>query len=204
MTKRNIKIIGFSAAVVLLFFIYFSSQNEVDLENYIEIVEAKRTESDGFMRNSDQSPFQDSLKLSYHGLNYFPPNPDYRVQAIIKPVEAAEQLIIPTSDGKKRRYEKFAYAEFKLAGDRHRLLLLKEVGGDDTIFTAFADETSGESTYGGGRYLDLKFKNARQITIDFNFAYNPYCAYNYTFSCPLPPPENILTIPIMAGEKNYD
>jgi len=204
--NRHLKVALISLGVIGAFFVYISSQSEEDLEQYIQVIEQKRKENDQFMRTSEASPFQDSLRDQYKGLNYFPIDPAYRVQAIIKPIEKIDHLIIGTSDGKKERYLKFAYAEFKLAGERHRLLLLKPVGfGDkDVIFTAFADATSGEGTYGGGRYLDLRFKNARQITLDFNLAYNPYCAYNATFSCPFPPKENILPIPILAGEKNYD
>ena len=73
-----------------------------------------------------------------------------------------------------------------------------------TLFLAFADETSARETYGAGRYLDLKkIGGATEIELDFNRAYNPYCAYAEGFSCPLPPPENILKIAIRAGEKTY-
>ncbi|MEQ9423040.1 MAG: DUF1684 domain-containing protein [Cyclobacteriaceae bacterium] len=203
--NKNLKVFGASLAVVAAFFYFISNQIEEDNAEYLSAIEKKRAEIDEFMRTSDQSPFQDSLTMNDSGLNYYPPNPKYRVQAVINRLEVRDQMIIPTSDGKKQRYEKFAYAEFKLEGERYKLLLLRRVGfgQDEVIFTAFADATSGESTYGGGRYLDLSFKNARQITIDFNLAYNPYCAYNASFSCPLPPPENVLTIPILAGEKNY-
>ena len=71
------------------------------------------------------------------------------------------------------------------------------------FFLAFADSTSGKDTYGGGRYLNVRQDGKNSITIDFNLAYNPYCAYNPDFACPLPPKENVLTIAIEAGEKNY-
>ena len=78
------------------------------------------------------------------------------------------------------------------------------VGGIEHIFIPFADSTSGEDTYGAGRYLELgEIKNDR-VVIDFNYAYNPYCAYSIDFSCPLPPAENYLAVAIEAGEKNYD
>ncbi len=202
---KLLKVALLSFIVVIGFLFYFNQQSMVDNENYRTTILEKRKETDSFMRTSESSPFTDSLLSSYNGLTYFEPDPEYRVQAIINRIEIKEQLIIPTSDSQKQRYEKFAYADFRLKGERHRLLLLKPIGfgPSEVIFTAFADATSGESTYGGGRYLDLKFKNARQITIDFNLAYNPFCAYNATFSCPLPPKENILPIAIEAGEKDY-
>ena len=194
-----------SLGIVITSLYYFSQQSEDDYEAYRQTISRKREETDSFMRTSEASPFKDSLLQSYDGLNYYDPDLTYRVQAVINKIEVKDPLIIPTSDGKKQRYQKFAYAEFKLQGERHRLLLLKPIGfgQKDVIFTAFSDATSGETTYGGGRYIDLKFKNARQITIDFNLAYNPFCAYNPTFSCPLPPKENILPIAIKAGEKDY-
>jgi uncharacterized protein (DUF1684 family) len=72
------------------------------------------------------------------------------------------------------------------------------------FFLAFADETSGKETYGGGRYLNVRQDGKNSITIDFNLAFNPYCAYNPDFACPLPPRENILEIALPVGEKNYD
>ena len=68
---------------------------------------------------------------------------------------------------------------------------------------AFWDQTSGAETYGGGRYIDLFQQREHEITIDFNLAYNPYCVYDYSYSCPLPPAENRLTVPVRAGEKMY-
>lgn len=205
-TKTLVRAAVISLLIIAASFYYFRGQSEEALESYTSFIEGKREETDSFMRSSEGSPFQDSLRAAYEGLTYFPIDPRYKVQALIHRIESDEFMVITTSDGQKQRFKKFAYAEFKLEGERHRLLLLKPTGfgQKEVIFTAFADATSGESTYGGGRYLDLEFKNARQITIDFNLAYNPFCAYNATFSCPLPPRENILPIAILAGEKNYE
>jgi uncharacterized protein (DUF1684 family) len=112
-----------------------------------------------------------------------------------------------TSDGITKRYMEYAHAEFSIDGVDQRLLILEVMDMGPyrgTLFLAFGDETSARETYGAGRYLDVKKpKGINTITLDFNEAYNPYCAYNETYSCPLPPPENLLTIPIYAGEKNY-
>ncbi len=174
-----------------------------DNEAYIQEILDERKEKDQNFRNSEESPIMD--KTSFNGLNYFPVDPNFRVTAVIEKIEKKPLKTLKTSDGKIQQYKQFAYAKFKLDGQRYKLLLLKPAGFRDLdiIFTAFADNTSGEETYGGGRYLDLDFKNARQIKLDFNKAYNPYCEYNSKYSCPLPPPENILSMSIQAGEKKY-
>lgn len=192
-------------AIILFigFGIYLTIQpSQVDPEVYQKEIEEFRSERHEFMRSNENSPFQ---KIPFNGLDYFPPNPAFRVTANIDKITERSYLNIPTTDGKNERYLKYAYANFDLEGQRLRLLILKKtgMGASDILFTAFADDTSGESTYGGGRYLDLSFKNANQITIDFNKAYNPYCAYDPNFVCPLPPKENILPVAIKAGEKNY-
>ena len=156
------------------------------------------------MKTSSESPFKNSVE-AFEGLNYFPANLEFKVKAKIEHIETKSYLDLSTSTGQSEKYLKFAYAKFELKGQEMKLLLLKKVSGGkkEPIFTAFADDTSGKSTYGGGRYLDLSFKNATHIDLDFNLAYNPYCAYNDSFSCPFPPADNILPVSIEAGEKPY-
>lgn len=154
------------------------------------------------MRTSNDSPFKGK---EFDQLKYYPVDPAYKVMANVKQLETKELVTLGTSDGKTQQYQKFAYVEFDLKGERHQLTLLRQAGPgmQSVTFLAFADATSGDETYGGGRYLDVSVKNARQITLDFNTAYNPYCDYNSSYSCPLPLKENILSIAIEAGEKNY-
>ncbi|TNF44645.1 MAG: DUF1684 domain-containing protein, partial [Cytophagales bacterium] len=80
----------------------------------------------------------------------------------------------------------------------------KDTSDGNYWFIPFTDATSGGETYGGGRYLDIDDVSSDTVFVDFNYAYNPYCAYNPDYACPLPPKENLLTISIEAGEKNYD
>jgi hypothetical protein len=94
---------------------------------------------------------------------------------------------------------------FDFHDKENRLLILETVGGefDGMLFLAFGDDTSADETYGAGRYLEIEQEGENSITIDFNLAYNPYCAYTDGFSCPFPPSGNLLKIPIRAGEMNY-
>ena len=189
-------------AVVTGVVIFMMNSGGASDEEYISQIEKEMEEKNEFMRTSDESPFKGK---DFEGLKYYPPDPAYKVMANVAQLEEKELVELPTSDGKIERYQKFAVAEFNLKGERYKLTLLRQAtpGMQRVTFLAFADETSGETTYGGGRYLDVSVKNARQITLDFNKAYNPYCDYNPSFSCPLPLKENILPVAIEAGEKTY-
>lgn len=194
-------VVSFVAVAVGVMVFVVNSGKESDPE-YVQAIGKEREEKDEFMRTSDDSPFKGKEFLS---LKYYPADPAYKVMANVKQLETRELLELTTSDGKKEQYQKFATVEFEIKGERQQLTLLRQAGPgmQSVTFLAFADATSGETTYGGGRYLDIAVKNARQVTLDFNKAYNPYCNYNETFSCPLPLRENILDVAIEAGEKTY-
>jgi hypothetical protein len=100
----------------------------------------------------------------------------------------------------------YAYAAFEISDQPCRLLILEIIDPayKGKLFLAFADATSAVETYGAGRYLDVEaVRGANSILLDFNKAYNPYCAYNDSYSCPFPPRENLLEVAIKSGEKNY-
>lgn len=202
-SKRIITLMVIITVIITLFYSFQGSQDDTA---YIREIEKEREEKDRFMRTSPESPFA-SDPTAYTGLKYYPADIGYRVIARLQTIEDKEQVILATNDGKEQRYVEYAYAEFKLDGLTHRLLILEiaDMGPfRGKLFLAFGDETSANETYGAGRYLDVtKTPGASTIKLDFNLAYNPYCAYNDSYSCPLPPRENLLTIPIRAGEKIY-
>jgi uncharacterized protein (DUF1684 family) len=203
--KRSTLLISIGVVVVLAF-IYLTVREETPPEDYIARIEKERQEKDAFMKSSEGSPFRNDT-VPFEGLNYFPVDERYRVKARLEPIEKKKVVILATSDGLEQRYLEYAFAHFRLHDTDCRLLLLEVMDTGPQrgkLFLAFADETSGQETYGAGRYLDVKKIPAAKTTeLDFNRAYNPYCAYNDTFSCPLPPRENLLKVPIYAGEKNY-
>lgn len=204
MKSKNIIIL--LVLVILAITVFYSFQGSQDETAYVEKIKKEREEKDRFMRNSRESPFAKS-EDSYSGLNYFPPDVTYRVIANLEPIQQKKTVILGTNDGKEQRYIEYAYANFKLHGKDNRLLILEiaDMGPfRGKLFLAFGDETSARETYGAGRYLDVtKSPGSSTIELDFNLAYNPYCAYDESFTCPLPPRENILGIPIKAGEMNY-
>jgi uncharacterized protein (DUF1684 family) len=192
--------------IVVIISIFYAFQGSTDDPAYLKEIASERTEKDNFMRTGDESPFAKS-KADFTGLKYFPVDLKYRIVANLNPIKEKKALILATSDGKEEHYLEYAFAEFDL-NDAHNKLLILEVMDmgpmRNKLFLAFGDATSGLETYGAGRYLDIsKVPGSSTIMLDFNKAYNPYCAYNDTYSCPFPPKENLLNIPIKAGEKNY-
>lgn len=203
MKSKNIIILV--VAVVLIVTLFYSFQGSQDVTAFQKEIEKERQDKDRFMRTSDESPFANDPE-TFEGLKFFPPDVKYRIIADLVPIAPKKAVILTTNDGLEQRYIEYAYAQFKLDGVANKLLILEIADGPSRgkLFLAFGDETSARETYGAGRYLDVpKTPGSSTITLDFNLAYNPYCAYNDSFSCPLPPRENILGVAIRAGEKNY-
>lgn len=204
MKTKNIFLLVIIIAGIIV--IYNSLDPDESDPAYIAQIEEDRKGNDRFMRTSDQSPFGEDKK-NFKGLNYFPIDIRHRIVADLIPIADKKTVVLGTSDGKEQHLIEYAYAEFKFDGSKNRLLILESIERGPTLgtlFLAFGDKTSGGETYGGGRYLDIKkVPGSSTIKLDFNKAYNPYCAYNDTYSCPLPPRENLLEVAIKAGEKNY-
>lgn len=199
------KIILGLAGLAIIGFITYSLMGGQSPEEYAAEIQHEREQKDIFMRTAKDSPFEGSKEFG--GLKYFPPDLKYKIHARLVPIENKKTVRLPTSDHSEKEYLENSFAEFELDGSTQKLLLLEmteEGPYRGTLFLAFADETSAGETYGAGRYLELKnVKGATSIWLDFNMAYNPYCAYNDHFSCPMPPRENVLKVPIRAGEKSY-
>lgn len=130
------------------------------------------------------------------------------VSARVKPVKG-QAFAMRTTTERLPMYRKVAVLSFKLQGRRMRLSVYQNIdlvakpGFEDHLFVPFTDATNGLSTYGGGRYLDLEGPLGREVVLDFNRAYNPYCAYGGRYSCPIPPEENHLPFAVEAGVKKF-
>jgi uncharacterized protein (DUF1684 family) len=136
-------------------------------------------------------------------LRYYPPDPGYTVAAALRLGQERPVVLMPTSRGTIRRYQRVGVLEFTFKGESLSLGAFVEEGTRevDGLFVPFVDGTSGKETYPAGRYLDIPPTTTGFYEIDFNKAYNPYCAYNATYECPYPPPSNRLKVEIRAGEK---
>ncbi len=159
-----------------------------------------RAQKDEFMREHPQSPLPEELRPSFSGLSYYDPAPELSFELPVEPADGSE-VHVQTSDGQIRAYVRAGVVRFDIGGEPTQLTLFSTPGHDDGYFVPFRDATSGKETYGAGRYLDLEPNGDGTVTLDFNYAYNPYCAYDEAYSCPLPPHENWLQVPIEAGEK---
>lgn len=203
--KTN-QIILFVVGIVVVSAVAYMFTAAESPEAYIEKIEKERERQFKYLRFNVESPLTEDQKRNLQNLTFYEINPIYKVKARLIPIESKKVRQVPMTDGSTERYIEHSYAEFELKGKTNKLLLLQSVSESDmrNFFLAFADETSGRETYGGGRYLNVRQDGKNSITIDFNLAYNPYCAYNPDYACPLPPKENLLTISIEAGEKNYD
>jgi uncharacterized protein len=180
-----------------------------DAEYAFEVNEFRK-EKDQFFASSRQSPIPQSERLGgFHGLNYYPPEPAFRVPAQVVPFEHPDVLQMATSTGDIRQQLRYAELRFRI-GDQDLTLIGytdPDVSHTHELFVPFRDATSGHDTYGAGRYLEIALDHhadhSHTAVIDFNLAYNPYCAYNANYSCPIPPRENTLPVAIAAGERNY-
>jgi len=172
-------------------------------DDWAERLRENRAEKDRFFAEHRQSPIPPDHRDEFDGLRYFEPDPDYRVEATIDAHDDPETVELDTSDGRKIEYRRVATLSFDLDGERQ--LHGYRQSADDAVFVPFRDKTTGQETYDDGRYMELEVEgrlpDGETVTLDFNLAYSPFCAYSETFSCPLPPAENWLETTVEAGEK---
>jgi len=170
-----------------------------------EELESQRSSKDHWFKTGHDSPVPWDLREKFGRIEYFPPDDAFRLALRLARNPERQIVTMTLSTGGPRRYVKFGYFEFPVGGQTVRLWAYRpeHIEGQDYLFVPFRDATSGKETYGAGRYLDLPFTATDEYTLDFNQAYNPYCAYNDAFSCPIPPVENWLKVPIRAGEKTF-
>ena len=164
-----------------------------------------RADKDSFLRNDNDSPIPPIDRPNFHGLSYFPPDKAYRVASKLERFDVAKPIMIATSRGTRQAYVKYGALIFKIGESILKLIVYKSAEDPyaRSLFVPFSDGTSGRETYAAGRYLDLEEQGGDDYELDFNLAYNPYCAYSEEYVCPIPPAENKLSVKILAGEKNY-
>jgi len=161
-----------------------------------------RRAKDDFFRTEPQSPFNHAHHGKFVGLKYYPENPDLRFDLPIEKVEKPGLIVMATSTGDEQDYLHVGQIRFVVQGQEAILQVYVSAGGGD-YFIPFVDATAPAETYGAGRYLEPEDLGGGQLHIDFNLAYNPYCAYNERWSCPLPPRANRIAVRIEAGELKF-
>jgi uncharacterized protein (DUF1684 family) len=176
----------------------------------IHEINTHRRQKDHFFAVASQSHLlYEQRHERFSGLNYFPPDPAFRVVAEVTSFERPEVVQMATSTGEIRLQERSAELRFRIGDHELRLVGFTDPHQHHTheLFAPFRDASSGHETYSAGRYLEVELERRKDGTylalIDFNLAYNPYCAYSPNFSCPIPPAENRLPVAIPVGERSY-
>jgi len=174
-------------------------------KEHLEEIAAFQMELNQMFADTNKSPLTEKDREEFKGLEFFQADNKYRVEASFSVSPDSEPFQMPTTTSRLVWYKKYGEANFNLGGRDLKLAvyqnqeLANREGYEDFLFLPYKDWTNGIETYGGGRYIDLKIPENNSIIIDFNKSYNPYCAYNHKYSCPIPPDENHLEVEIRAG-----
>jgi uncharacterized protein (DUF1684 family) len=163
-------------------------------------LQAFRKDKDDFFAHHPESPLTPEQKRDFQGLDYFPENHDLRLEVKVEPYPQPEPVHMQTSTGELQAYTRFGKFSFQVDGGPVELTIYHNQYG---YFLPFVDASAGKETYPAGRYLEPEPLPDGKFSVDFNLAYNPYCAYNDQWSCPLTPAENRLKVAIHAGEKLF-
>ena len=183
--------------------------------DYAQAIVIIRQQKDQFFATSPQSPIPAQEQRQFQGLRYFPPDPAYLVQAEVVRFPSPQIVELGTTTGRITQHYRYGEVRFILNGQPCRLTAYKAVPdphhaahaahADHELFLPFRDATTGQESYGAGRYLEVEEDNAGpgRVVLDFNLAYSPWCSYSDQYSCVLPPAENRLSVPVRAGERSY-
>ncbi|MBE2281516.1 MAG: DUF1684 domain-containing protein [Ignavibacteriaceae bacterium] len=176
--------------------------------NYTVTIEQLRIEKDISMRDSETSPFNVDTTIEFSKLKYFPVNQKFVFESKLYEYDNKEEITIFGTKGEARKVLKFGYVVFNYDGKEHKINVYLGKSKDGTEYHSiwFTDLTTGKETYKVGRYLDFEYSSdkSKKYLIDFNLAYNPYCAYSPIYSCAIPSKEDFIDIAITAGEKIFE
>ena len=163
-------------------------------------LQAFRESKDQFFAGHAQSPLTRAQRSQFKGLQYFPENPSLRLEVAVAVFPVQGEIEMQTSSGDVQHYRRYGRFQFEVEGQPAELTIY--TSGTD-FFLPFVDALAGQETYPAGRYLEPEPLEGDLFLVDFNLAYNPYCAYNDRWSCPLTPFENRLRVAVRAGEKLF-
>lgn len=171
---------------------------------YNNKIQNERIAKNSYLKNEPNSPIMKDERSGFKGLNYFDLDSAFRFELKLVEFSEKREIIIKDSKDNDRHFIKFGKFIFKIDDIDNELIAYKSEEDENRLFIPFKDKTTGTESYGAGRYIDLSEeddKNGDKWILDFNHAYNPWCAYNSKYSCPLVPDENVLGVAINAGEK---
>lgn len=187
-------------------FLWGCAQNKQTIQGETEFQRNLNSE----FKDASKSPLKDKDRRNFTGIDFFKVDSTFVVQATLTKSTDEKSFQMKTTTDRLPEYIKYGEITFDLKGESYKLNvyqnqeLLKEDGYEDYLFLPFLDDTNGDESYGGGRYIDLRMPNGETMIIDFNTAYNPYCAYDEKYSCPIVPRENYLDIEVKAGVMAFE
>lgn len=197
-----------SNILVILFLLLTAKYHaQIKKDSILQTIDVFQNDVNNEYADSTHSPLTKEDRLKFKGHDFYPINMNLVVVANLKVTPGQEIFEMPTTTERKPKYVKYGEITFKVQNKNYKLNvyqsmdLLNKPEYKDYLFLPFKDLTSGTTSYGGGRYIDLEATDAKRIIVDFNKAYNPYCAYNHKYSCPIPPKENFLNLKVEAGVK---
>lgn len=209
---KNKKLIFILAVMVLILAVLFLATKKhsytPEEEKYIKQIEEKRTEKDASMKNDSDSPFNKKGKVEFHSLKYFDVDPQFVFHSKLVENEVKDSITTQGTKGDIRKGVRWGYVTFNYRNRDYKINVyqMKSASTGETYFAIwFTDKTTNDETYGVGRYLDFEKSDDPEhiYQIDFNLAYNPYCAYTSNYSCTVPLKEDFINIEIKAGEKKF-
>ena len=191
------------AALIVALLVAACARKPTEEKAKLDPLAEERRQRDLAFKSGPESPLRDEDKSRFVALNYY----ELRFQAVLHRHPTPQTIRIATNTTEERYALRYGYFEFQVEGQTCRLQVYRMLDdpppGQAMLFVPFRDQTSGRESYGGGRYIDLRENTSGIYDLDFNRAYNPSCAYGKDYSCPVPPRENTLAVPIRAGERKY-
>jgi len=201
------KITALFVSFIVLIILSSCNSYTPEEKEYISTIEDRRNITDEWMKDDPNSPFNYKGEVEFHDLNYFDVNPDLVFTSKIAEYDEKKEIAIFGTKGEERSAIRFGYLSFNNDGKDHKLNLYANQGQDSSWYYSiwFTDQTTNNESYGVGRYLsfDLEQDKEHIYTIDFNLAFNPYCAYSPDYSCAIPSKEDYLDLEVTAGEKIF-
>ncbi|MCF8306892.1 MAG: DUF1684 domain-containing protein [Ignavibacteriales bacterium] len=196
----------FITLVFVFLFTYSCAHKNASSEYELKIRQHRDAQND-FMKNSPDSPFNAKTKVDFHPLKFYDPDTNFIFRSRLFLYDEADSLLIYGTKGEPRKTWRIGFFTLNYNSVIHRLNLYKSISrsGKEYHGIWFTDETTGDETYGVGRYLDFEMSEDvnNLYTIDFNYAYNPYCSYSSEYSCAIPTKEDHLRFEVKAGEKIF-
>ena len=193
--------IFFSALVLLIFMSCESQKRPIKSQSEFQ------KQQNSFFKDASKSPLKSKDLKAFDGLDFFPIDSTFVVEAQLKRTPNTPFFDMKTTTNRVTQERVFGVLSFTINNESYNLNVYQSAPDSDAeldyLFLPFLDATNGTETYGGGRYIDLTIPEGNQITVDFNTSYNPYCAYNEKFSCPIVPIENYLPLKMNAGVKSF-